>query len=195
MDLSPGRFDHLVNLIYDTLDDKSAWRRVLESLNEALGTRAVHMLAFDATHGTLSFSDGANMAPQIDIEYIRTYQYLDPRVNQMRAQPGDTWMHCHEHFDEEFVANDPFYQEFLLPNGARYLSACKLVEDSTATIMLACLRRPADGPLPAEAIAFLDRVRPHMARACRIASRISCTRPRRWWAMRWSTSCASRCCC
>jgi DNA-binding CsgD family transcriptional regulator/PAS domain-containing protein len=168
MDLSPSRFDRLVNLTYDTLEDKRAWRSVLECLNEAMDTRAVHLLAFDSRHGTLSYSDGADMAPQIDMEYIQRYQYIDPRVGLMRAKPHDEWMHCHEHFDDEFVAVDPFYQEFLLPHGARYLSACKLIEDANATVLLAFLRRPQDGPLPAEAIFFLDRMRPHLQRACRI---------------------------
>jgi DNA-binding CsgD family transcriptional regulator len=168
MDLSQPRFDRLVNLIYETLEDKRAWRDVLECLNESVDTRAVHLLAFDAQHGTLSYSDGANMAPQIDMEYIQRYQFIDPRVGLMRAQQHDAWMHCHEHFDDDFVAADPFYQEFLLPHGARYLSACKLIEDANATVLLAFLRRPADGPLPGEAIDFLDRIRPHLQRACRI---------------------------
>jgi DNA-binding CsgD family transcriptional regulator/PAS domain-containing protein len=166
--LTQSRFDQLVNLIYDTLDNKDAWRHVLEGLHEATGGRAVHLLAFDGEHGSLSYSAGANMAPQIDMEYIRKFQYIDPRVKLLREQPFDGWLHCHEHFSNHFVAQDPFYQEFLLPHGARYLSACKLIENSTATVLLACLRRPDEGPMPAEVTAFLERLRPHMSRACRI---------------------------
>jgi DNA-binding CsgD family transcriptional regulator len=168
MDLSASRLDQLVNLTYDTLEDKKAWRSLLECLNEAMDTRAVHLLAFDGQHGTLSYSDGAAMAPEIDMEYIQRFQFIDPRVRLMREQNTTEWLHCHEHFDAFFVAADPFYQEFLLPHGARYLSACKLVEDANATILLALLRRPDDGPLPAEAIGFIDRLRPHLERACRI---------------------------
>lgn len=168
MDLSQAQFDRAVNLIYDTLDDRAAWRSVLACLHEAVGGRAIHMLAFDAAHGALSYSDGAAMAPQIDLEYIQKYQFIDPRVGLMRTQWADEWLHCHEHFDEAFVANDPFYQEFLLPHGARYLTACKLVENGEATVLLACLRRPGDGPMPADALAFLDRLRPHLQRAARL---------------------------
>ncbi len=168
MDLSQVQFDRAVNLIFDTLDNRAAWRSVLECLHEAVGGRAIHMLAFDATHGALSYSDGAAMAPQIDLEYIQKYQFVDPRVGLMRTQWADEWLHCHEHFDEAFVASDPFYQEFLLPHGARYLTACKLVENSEATVLLACLRRPGEGPMPPDALAFLDRLRPHLQRATRM---------------------------
>jgi DNA-binding CsgD family transcriptional regulator/PAS domain-containing protein len=168
LDLSPSRFDHLVNLIYETLENKDAWRAVLEGLHEATGGRAVHLLAFDGEHGSLSYSAGANMAPQIDMEYIRTFQFIDPRVRLLREQQMDGWLHCHEHFSDEFVAHDPFYQEFLLPHGARYLSACKLLENGAATVLLAFLRRPEDGPMPAEVNDFLERLRPHLSRACRV---------------------------
>jgi DNA-binding CsgD family transcriptional regulator/PAS domain-containing protein len=168
LDLSQPRFEQLVNLIYDTLDNKDAWRAVLDCLHEAIDCRAFHLLAFDGEHGCLSYSAGANMAPQIDMEYIRVFQYIDPRVGLLRAQQFEGWMHCHEHFDDEFVAHDPFYQEFLLPHGARYLSACKLLENGAATVLLACLRRPEEGPLPPDAVDFLERLRPHMSRACRI---------------------------
>lgn len=168
MDLSQARFDRAVNLIYDTLDKRAAWRGVLECLHEAVGGRAIHLLAFDAVHGALSYSDGADMAPQIDLEYIQKYQFVDPRVGLMRTEWQGDWLHCHEHFDEAFVAGDPFYQEFLLPHGARYLTACKLVENGEATVLLACLRRPGEGPMPPEALAFLDRLRPHLQRAVRM---------------------------
>lgn len=168
MDLSQARFERALNLIYATLEDRQAWRAVMDCLHEALDTRAVHLLAFDSQHGTLSYSDGANMAPQIDMEYIQNYQFIDPRVELMRTRMGDAWLHCHEHFDDAFVANDPFYQEFLLPHGARYLTACKLAEDETATVLLAFLRSSDAGPLPAQAVEFLDRLRPHLQRACRI---------------------------
>lgn len=168
MDLSQARFDRLVNLTYDTLDDRAAWRPLLECLHEAMGGRAVHLLGFDTRHGALSYSDGADMAPQIDLEYIQKYQFIDPRVNRMRSQGIDEWMHCHEHFSDAFVAGDPFYQEFLLPHGARYLSACKLLDNDSATVILALLRGPRDGPLALDAVAFLDRLRPHLQRACRI---------------------------
>lgn len=168
MNLSQAQFDRAVNLIYDTLDKRSAWRSVLECVHEAVGGRAIHLLAFDAEHGALSYSEGADMAPQIDLEYIQKFQFIDPRVELMRTEWQGDWLHCHEHFAEDFVANDPFYQEFLIPHGARYLTACKLVENGEATVLLACLRRPGEGPMPPDALAFLDRLRPHLQRAVRM---------------------------
>lgn len=168
MDLSQQRFDAIIERIYATLDDAANWRGVLEEINDAFGTRAVHLLAFDGSNGSLSYSEGADMAPQIDMEYIQKFQFTDPRVQLMREQKVSEWMHCHEWFDDAFVATNPFYQEFLIPHGARYLSACKLVENERATILMAWLSRPEDGPLSPQALAFAERLRPHLSRACRV---------------------------
>jgi len=167
VDLSDQRYDSLTHLVYETLEDRQAWPRVFETLREATDARAIHLLAIDKRHGALSYSDGAAMAPQIDLEYIQKYQFIDPRLKLILEKHPREWVHCHEHFDDVYVANDPFYQEFLLPHGARYLSSCKLLDDSEATVILACLRAPDQSPFPPEAIAFLDRLLPHMARACR----------------------------
>ncbi|UGQ46094.1 helix-turn-helix transcriptional regulator [Massilia endophytica] len=168
MDLSQQRFESIIERIYATLDNADGWRAVLEDINDAFGTRAVHMLAFDGSNGALSYSEGADMAPQIDMEYIQKFQFADPRVQLLREQKESEWVHCHEWFDDAFVASSPFYQEFLIPHGARYLSACKLVQNERATILLAWLCRPEDGPLSAEALAFAERLRPHLSRACRV---------------------------
>ncbi|KFI07972.1 hypothetical protein JN27_06950 [Massilia sp. BSC265] len=169
VDLSQARFEHVVNLIYETLENRAGWRAVLQGIHEAIGGRAIHLTAYDSRRGALSYSEGADMAPQIDLEYIQKYQFIDPRVGLMSSQTLDSWLHCHEHLDDRFVSTDPFYQEFLIPHGARYVSACKLAESEDATVILGCLRRPADGPLPPEALVFLDRLRPHLQRAVRLS--------------------------
>lgn len=168
MDLSPQRFDRLVDLTYAALDDKGTWHALLECLNEALGTRAVHLWAFDVRHGSLSYSDGANIAPDVDLRYVQEYQFIDPRLALIRAAPVGQWISCHEHFDDAFIAASPFYQDFLLPFGVRYVSACKLLDNETATVMLACGSEAGNGPLGEEALAFVRRLSPHLSRACRI---------------------------
>lgn len=168
MDLSPQRFDRLVDLTYATLDDKGSWRDLLECLNEALGTRAVHLWAFDACQRSLSYSEGANVAPEVDLRYIQEYQFIDPHLGLIRATPAGQWVSCHEHFDDACVASNRFYQDFLIPADMRYVTACKLLENETTTVIIACASQAAQGPLCKERLAFVQRLSPHLSRACRI---------------------------
>jgi DNA-binding CsgD family transcriptional regulator/PAS domain-containing protein len=168
MDLSTARFERIVEQVYATLEEGQAWRALLESLSEALDTRAIHLLGIDMRRGLLTYSEGARMTPELDLEYIQRYQFIDPRVAMASAPGFPAWIHCHEHFDEKFVLADRFYQEFLLPNGGRYLSGLKLHQDGDALVFLACIRSQERGPLEAEGVAFVERLRPHLERVCRL---------------------------
>jgi DNA-binding CsgD family transcriptional regulator len=168
MDLSASRFEQIVDQIYATLEERRAWHTLLQNLNDALETRALHLVGVDMQRGLLSYSEGARMTPELDLEYIQRYQFIDPRMAMMSAPDFPRWIHCHEHFDEKFVVTDRFYQEFLLPNGGRYLSGLKLHQDSKALVILACIRSRERGPLETEGVAFVERLRPHLERVCRL---------------------------
>lgn len=168
MDLSDHSFELLVTLGYEAMESPSGWRRFYEALTAAIGAKSIHMLGIDKRHGTLSYSDGANLPVQGELAYMQRYRFIDPRLEIILQRPVYEWLHCHEVLDEDFVAKHPFYQEFLIPYDRRYLTACKVVDSSDAILILAVMRGAAEGPLPAESVAFLDRLMPHLARACRL---------------------------
>ena len=169
MELSEPSFQRLIDLIYDAVEHPQHWRRFYEQLQQSIGVKSVHMLAIDKRNGTLSYSDGANLPVQGELAYMRHYRTIDPRLPViLERAPGD-WTHCHQVLDESVVARHPFYQEFLIPYDRRYMSATKLVETPDATIILSTLSSAATGPLATEGVAFLDRLLPHLQRACRIS--------------------------
>ncbi|TFZ02164.1 helix-turn-helix transcriptional regulator [Ramlibacter henchirensis] len=168
MDLSDASFQRLIDLVYEAVEHPDRWRRFYEELQPAIGVKSVHMLALDKRHGTLSYSDGANLPVQGELAYMQHYRTLDPRLPVILERAPAEWTHCHEILDESVVARHPFYQEFLLPYDRRYMSATKLVDTPDATIILATLSGQSQGPLTAEAVRFVDRLMPHLQRACRI---------------------------
>lgn len=168
MELSDQNFDRLLHLIYETVENQGAWKELYETLAAVLDVATVHVLAFDKKSQALSYSDGANMPAEGELAYLQKYHFNDPRMELLMRLPVLEWMHCHEHFDDAYVAQSPIYQEFLLPFDRRYVSACKVLDGDAATVILAVLRRPAQGPLGNEAVAFLDRLLLHLARACRV---------------------------
>lgn len=162
-------FDPLIDILYQTLEDTSAWNRFYDAIAQVVDVEIVHMLGIDKTHGALSYSDGTNMPAHGELAYIQNYHFLDPRVPIVLKSNTMSWTHCHEVLDVNFVTNDPFYQEFLIPYGLRYMSACKVVDDENAIVIFSVLRRPEQGPLGQEAITFLNKLMPHVARVCRLS--------------------------
>lgn len=169
MDLTEQSYQRFIDLIYDAVEHPAEWKTLYEALQEALGVQSVHVLALDNRHGTLSYSDGANMPVDGELAYMQQYRFIDPRLPVILERPLGDWTHCHEILGEDVVATHPFYQDFLIPHDRRYMSACKLVDAPEATVVLATLSSQAQGPLPAASVAFLERLLPHFRRACRIA--------------------------
>jgi DNA-binding CsgD family transcriptional regulator len=168
MNLSEQSFHRFIDLVYEAAEKPERWRHLYEELQLALGVKSIHMLALDKRHGTLSYSDGANLPVQGELAYMQHYRFIDPRLPVILQRPLGEWTHCHEILTEEDVARHPFYQEFLIPYDRRYMSGCKLADTGDATVLFVTLTGAAQGPLPAPAIAFLDRLLPHLRRACRI---------------------------
>jgi DNA-binding CsgD family transcriptional regulator len=168
VDLSPARYEHLVHLLYDAVAEPSGWARFFKSLGEAIAADSLHMLGLDKKHGALSYSDGFNLPAGGELAYIQKYGKIDPRVSLALTKEVGDWLHCHQVFDDTFVANDPFYQEFLIPLGRRYVSICKLLDDSGACVIFGVLRGISDQPLGTPEIAFLDKLKPHLIRAVRM---------------------------
>lgn len=168
MNISQTRYDELVNLVYETIENHASWDHLFEALRQTLELKVLQAFAFDKRHGTLSFSGGANVPVESELSYLQKYHFIDPRASAIMALPPLEWVHDHEMLDDDFVATSEFFQDFLLPLDLRYLSGCKVVEDDALSFMIVGLRSQAQGPLDKEGAEFLSRLLPHIARAARI---------------------------
>ena len=61
-------------------------------------------------------------APDAEQRYAEYYGTIDPRRELLYAKGDAGWLQCHDHFDKLFVSRREFYNEFLIPVGARYPS-------------------------------------------------------------------------
>jgi DNA-binding CsgD family transcriptional regulator len=171
MDVSEQACQRFIDLIYEAIEQPRRWREFFEELQRAIGVKSIHMLALDKRHGTLSYSDGANMPVEGELAYVHHYRLVDPRIEVMERAAVGEWLHFPEMLPPEVPATHPLYQDFLLPYDRRYNTACRLVDLPEATIIFSMLSGEAEGPLRPEARAFVDRLLPHLQRACRLGIR------------------------
>jgi DNA-binding CsgD family transcriptional regulator len=168
MDLSTERYEEVVHLLYEAVVEPAGWQDFFTALGQAIDANVIHMLAVDKTHGSLSYSDGFNLPAEGELAYIQKYGSIDPRAARIWQNAPGEWLHCHEIFDDDFVARDPFYQDFLIPIGKRYVSGCKLVDDANVCVLFSVLRAVGENPLGSPEIRFLDKLIPHLTRAVRM---------------------------
>ncbi|MEJ8836309.1 helix-turn-helix transcriptional regulator [Ramlibacter sp. AN1133] len=171
MDLSEQSLHGLIELVYDAAEHQERWRAVYDRLRDVLRVKSIHMFALDKRHGTLSYSDGANLPVEGELAYLQRYRFIDPRIPLVLSKPVGTWTHFPQDLPPDMVATHPLYQEFLVPYDRAFGSACVLVDTPEASVVFSTLGGAAEGPLAPEALAVLDRLLPHLARACRISLR------------------------
>jgi DNA-binding CsgD family transcriptional regulator len=172
-------FDELTKELYLADGGVVPWLQPLQALCAALDLWAVHFLGVDKHAGSMLFSyEAGNASPESGLDYLREYQHVDPRMVKTVELPPMTWFACHEYFDDAFVAASPFYQDFLIPHGGRYLLGCKLIEDETKFVIIGMLGRSDRPPLNALQRQFVERLGHHVANAFRLQEHLRTTTER-----------------
>ena len=168
------RYDDIVASIYRAGSGLQPWLDSLTEIATIFDAWTVQLLGVNKTVGVMSFSFEVGSAPaEAPVDYLRYYHRIDPRLTKSLPLPVGTWFACEEHFDDAFVESDPFYRDYLIPYGARYLYGVKLLDDEATTVLIGHLTRVGNPPLcPAEKAAFV-RLAEHFTRALQIQARLS----------------------
>lgn len=142
------------------------WSEVLGSIAELLRAHSTHLLGIHSQTGDIQFShEGGTTAAHFTLEYLKTWHRLDPRIAPTFAIPPGHWMHCHELFDDEYIARDPFYSDFLIPHGVRYLSATHFVTTPELRVVFSASRAVGSLPLDEGDRETLQRLGAHLESA------------------------------
>lgn len=159
-------YDRLVTAIYRAASGACTWADTLADIATALDAWAVQLMGWDKRTGRLTFSHyGGTASPAASLGYIVSYHTQDPRVQLLMERPFGAWVHCDEHFDDAFVARSPFYQDFLLPHGGRYVSGTKIFENEESLAVFSSMRGVGKPPHDAAERSLLARLAPHLTNA------------------------------
>ena len=127
---NPARpcYDDCVKALYRAGAGSIPWGDALDSIARLFAAWNTHAMGVNPNNGVMQFShEGGAPPPQGTLEYISKWHKFDPRAAHAMAIPPGQWIHCHELFDDDYVANSPFYRDFLIPYGMRYVSGVRYV--------------------------------------------------------------------
>jgi DNA-binding CsgD family transcriptional regulator len=161
-------YDKILGALYESAVNPDSWRATLTDITRWTGANEFHLLRWDSATQRSLFnvhSEGVEAAIAMYGDY---YANIDPRRLLVGAGPAGQVSACQRHFDERYVERSEFYQDFL---GAwdmgRSLSSL-LIQDGEEQLMLGLLRESERGAFDDEEIARLERLMPHLQRACRL---------------------------
>ena len=161
-------FDRLVGLIYESALDPGLWQETMRNLANQVEADTFHLLGWNSqeqavTLGVVdaSWNDGVDL-------YNHYYGSIDPRRELASLAGQGVVIACHHHFDDKFISNSEFYQDFWLKYGLRYVMGGCLVRTDTTDVVLGLMRGPERGHYTPEQEAGLARLMPHFNRSLRL---------------------------
>lgn len=171
-------FDELSSvrdLFFESAVDPTRWCEALDRLTSVFdgwGTTLVVMDKIAARPSGVWLS--RNWDPGGMDLYATHYGRLDPAWPIVGAQtPLGQIGSCTQFISEEFVRRNEFYNEFLIPQGGRYLTGGRLFEDDREIVGMSVHSGRQRGPLGEDEVALLRTIWPSLMTAIQVSRRLA----------------------
>jgi DNA-binding CsgD family transcriptional regulator len=162
-------FDEVVAGLYRAASGRGKFSEVLHRISESMGLIGCQMVGVDSSNGALTFSHGASRIPtEAEIEYIRTYHKVDPRIPMILAREPGQWLYCEDEFSDEESLAQPYYRDLLIPYGGRHSASTKLFQGEREVVLIAFLSPLGAPGFGKEAREILERIGHHLREAVQI---------------------------
>ena len=158
-----------VGKLYEMALEPQGWGAFLDDFCTLIDAAFAHYVAWDERSDATVFSASSRAIPTGSEQvYIEHYGAIDPRRKLITERADGKWVLCHEQFDERYVSQSEFYQDFLIPVGGRYVAITNLGVVDGVMLGLGMHRGRDRKPFgPREAV-WLERIKPHLQRAARL---------------------------
>ncbi len=162
----------IIASLYRAAAGLEPWADALQNTVGAFDFLGCQLVGINLERRAIVFSHTNRDAPvEADLEYIRAYHPVDPRIPLLlAAQPGE-WIFCQDHFDEAYVASNPYYRELLMPYGGRYSASVNLHAEGQEAVLIAFMTRLGSGKISDEQREWLAAIGGHLQEAVRIYRR------------------------
>ncbi|MBB2931454.1 helix-turn-helix transcriptional regulator [Paraburkholderia silvatlantica] len=162
--------DQLIGDLYETALKQDGFLETIQRVAEWVGADIFHMYSIDAHRNAPRFSYYTPTATSFGAmiaSYVEYYRGLDPRVDLVNGHEPNTWFACQDHFNDSYVSRSEFFQDFLIPNGLRYMFGTRIASEGCDDVLVALVRatgRPAFTKCNRDELASVSG---HMQRAIR----------------------------
>ncbi|MEO7220914.1 MAG: helix-turn-helix transcriptional regulator, partial [Devosia sp.] len=163
--------DDIVDDIYEAGAVPERWPDLLDRISNLVEARGT--LLFVARQATLKYFASPVIEPLISPYFERGYQFTDERTKRLFAYNHAGFVQDLDVFTREEWEADPIRRELWAPRGLGWGVATHLPMPTGESIIIHAEREGARGPVERPFIDELDRLRPHLARAALMSSRLA----------------------
>lgn len=164
------QWDALIGDLYDAALDPSLLEPALARFERLIGSQGCHLFATDEAMNpvlhawTIDWMDPERVAR----DYYGHYIHEDPRRATVMLGEVGVAQQCTESFDARYVSRSGFYQDFLIPMGARYVAGGNVIQHQGLSGVVAFNRPVGCADFTDHDVQLIQRYMPHLCRAVRL---------------------------
>lgn len=164
--------DPLVDRIYEAAMIPELWRDTCIALAKEIDSysAAIFSLSSDATYRWISTPNVKELVEEFSASELR-FQNVRPS-RALTLSPG-IFSRDTDIMTAEELAVDVVYNAFIYPRGLKWTAGCAIQEPSGHSIVFDLMRKVETGPFSDEEIARLNELKPDLARAAFMTSRLA----------------------
>jgi DNA-binding CsgD family transcriptional regulator len=152
--------------VYHAAAGTRPWSDALTRITRSLDLKACQMVGVSTKSGAVVCSHVSDGVPSdSELEYIRSYHTLDPRLPLVMGQKDGCWLYDEDIFDDTFADRNPYYRELLIPYGGRYTATAKLFEQDGEAMLVGFMSRLGEPGFTSDRRQFLESVAFHLCQA------------------------------
>ena len=159
-----------IDLIYEAAFLPEFWTNVLDVM--AQGAAAHGTALFNASTRANRALASASLADLSEKMLKEGWIHRNSRAERLLKVDHHGFVDEAAHVSEEEFDREPIFREVMRPLGYGFGASTFINAPSGDRIVFAVEKKASTGSVSAEAIAYLDQLRPHLARAAMISSRL-----------------------
>lgn len=157
----------IIESFYDAAWMPERWPQALAGLADRVGGLDAQVLVNDWSSGPRLIGFPRHLSMEGQQSYVARWIADDPRPPLADGMRVGRMFSCHEHCDLDYVRRSPFFQEFLIPDGGRFLTGGRIMEEAGVTAYVGVHRNGRQGPLAEGEVRTLEEMSSHIGRAVR----------------------------
>lgn len=164
------QWDGVIGHLYDAALDPHLLEPAIGRFERLIGSAGCHLFATDAAMSpvlhawTIDWMDPDRVAR----DYYGHYIHEDPRRDTVLRGEVGIARRCTESFDARYVSRSGFYQDFLIPMGARYVAGGNVIQHKGLSGVVAFNRPVGCDDFSDHDVQLIQRYLPHLCRVVRL---------------------------
>ncbi|QDQ28632.1 hypothetical protein FNU76_21005 [Chitinimonas arctica] len=167
------QYDLLVTSIHAVVLEPNKWDGLLRRIGEAVSATSGGFYLRDKATGKPLQWHSFGHSEAVIASYADKYLQIDPWTAIIDRTPVGEWICEHQHFDDRFVAQNEFFQHYMLPNGLRRVIGARAFDDGHNEAIIGFQRGLDAAPFNEGEAELLKRLSPHIELACRLSTEFS----------------------